>query len=341
MVSEDLIKRPLHLRKDFDQIVALLELAFAKEIEARGMDIRAELSNYKKVIPLFKVLGLFSKTFRYPMIGFVFKTKEGQIIASANTSSLSNRWEIAMVATHPDYRRRGLAKELVSDAIAFSKNKKAEMCVLEVIADNTPAYDLYQELGFEHYDSIAELKLESENFPSNTEIAFPKEYTLGRFKRDNQSNLQRYHLKIKETPKEVQKFLPVDKKRYNSSKLKNLLRPMMLRLFSININSWMVYFQEQLVGTIFVELNKSGKNPHRIELVIDPTHQGKLAKPMISYALSKINESEYTHKNSLISVRSTNTELMETLKEFGFSIVENNHKLGLRFKPSFSGYSQY
>jgi ribosomal protein S18 acetylase RimI-like enzyme len=315
--------------------VALLELVFAEEIEVRGMDIRAELSTYKKILPLFKVLGLFSKTFRYALIGFVFKNKEGQIVASANTSSLSNRWEIAMVATHPDYRRRGLAKELVTDAITFAKDKNAKMCTLEVIADNTSAYNLYRELGFKHYDSIAEMKLGSNNWQNINYTPIPDEYVLTPFKRDQKTNLQRYHLKTKETPKEVQNYLPVDKKRYKSSKLKNLLRPLMKRLFSITLNSWIIYFKEELAGTILVNLDKSGKNPHRIELVIDPEHQGNLAKSMISLALSKIKESGLINQNSLITVRSTNNDLMDILRTYGFTIVENNHKLGLKFKPSY------
>ncbi|MHA2094841.1 MAG: GNAT family N-acetyltransferase [Candidatus Hodarchaeales archaeon] len=335
MVSEELIKRPLHLRRDFEGVVTLLELVFAEEIEARGMDIRAELLTYKRILPLLKILGLFSRTFRYPMNGFVFETKEKQIIASVNTSSLGNQWEIAMVATHPEYRRRGLAKELVTDAIAFVKDKKGKICILEVIADNTPAYNLYRELGFIHYDSVAEMKLEPSNWPDIPNSEIPDEYATTKIKRDNVTNMQRYDLKVRETPEKVQQFLPIDKKRYKSSKLKNLLRPIMVRLFSIKPNSWLIYSQEELIGTIVVTLDKSRKNPHRIELVIDPDHQTDLAKSMVFFALSKIKESGLIHQNSLITVRSTNNELMDLLKELNFSIVENNHKLGLKFKPPY------
>ncbi|MHA2289400.1 MAG: GNAT family N-acetyltransferase [Promethearchaeota archaeon] len=335
MVSDDLLKRPLHFRKDFERIVALLELVFAEEIEARGMDIRSELLTYKRVLPFFKVLGIFSRTFRYPMNGFVFETKQKQIIASVNTSSLSNRWEIAMVATHPDYRRRGLAKELVTDAIAFVKDKKGKICTLEVIADNIPAYNLYRELGFVHYDSIAEMKLEPNNWPNIPDIGFTKGYVLSPLKRDYKTDMQRYELKVKETPKEVQRFLPIDKKRYKRSKLKSLLRPIMVRLFSIKTTSWTIYFHKELVGTIFVTIDKSGKNPHRIEVVIDPDHQAKLARSMIFFALSKIKKSDYNSQNSLITVRSTNDELIDILKELNFAIVENNHKLGFKFQPTY------
>ncbi len=335
MVSETLTKRPLHLRKDFDQIVALLELVFAEEIEARGMDIRAELLTYKRFLPLFKILGLFSKMFRYPLVGFVFETKDKQIIASTNTSSIANRWEIAMVATHPDYRRRGLAKELVSDAIAFVKEKRGRMCSLEVIADNTPAYNLYRDLGFIHYDSIAEMKLAPDQWPEITNANLPEKYSITPLKRNNKTDSQRYELKIKETPNEVQDFVPIDKKIYKTSKLKKLLRPLMIRLVSLDVTSWTIYSQEELVGTIFVEFNKSGKNPHRIDLVIDPEHQQFLTKPMILFALSKINESNILDQNVLITSRSTNSEVMNILKELGFTIIENNHKLGLNLE---SGY---
>ncbi|PWI47693.1 hypothetical protein CEE45_10530 [Candidatus Heimdallarchaeota archaeon B3_Heim] len=335
MASEGLIKRPLHFRKDFERIVALLELVFAEEIEARGMDIRAELITYKRLFPLFKILGLFSKTFRYTMNGFVFETKDEQIIASVNTSSLGNRWEIAMVATHPDYRRKGLARDLVTDAINFVKDKRGNMCVLEVRSENTPAYHLYRDLGFIHYDSIAEMKLSPDNWPESIDLPIPDEYTITKIKRDNQTSMQRYQLQVKETSEEVQQFLPVDKKRFKSSKLKNLLRPIMVRLLSMKLNSWLIYFKEELVGTIFVNFNKSGKNPHRVELVIDPDHQEKLAKSMLSIALTKISDRGFTNNNTLITIRSSNSDLLAILKESGFEIVENNHKLGLKLKPTY------
>lgn len=335
MVSEDLIKRPLHFRKDFEKIITLLELVFAEEIKARGMDIRAELITYKRLLPLLKLLGLFSKTFRYTMDGFVFETKDKQI-ASVNTSSLGNHWEIAMVATHPDYRRKGLARDLVTDAINFVKDKRGIMCVLDVRSENTPAYDLYRDLGFIHYDSIAEMKLTPENWPESTDLPIPGEYTITKIKRDKQTSMQRYELQVKETPEEVQQFLPVDKKRFKNSKLKNLLRPIMVRLFSMKLNSWLIYFKEELIGTIFVHFNRSGENPHRVELVIDPDHQEKLAKSMLSIALTKISDSGFTNKNTLMTIRSSNSELMAILKKIGFEIVENNHKLGLKLKPTYS-----
>lgn len=335
MVSEGLIKRPLHFRKDFEKIVTLLELVFAEEIEARGMDIRAELITYKRLLPLFKILGLFSKTFRYTMNGFVFETKDEQIVASVNTSSLGNRWEIAMVATHPDYRRKGLARDLVTDAINFVKDKRGNICVLEVRSENTPAYNLYRDLGFIHYDSIAEMKLTPDNWPESIDLPIPDEYTITKIKRDDQTSMQRYQLQVKETPEEVQQFLPVDKKRFKSSKLKNLLRPIMVRLFSMKLNSWLIYFKEELIGTIFVHFNRSGKNPHRVELVIDPDHQEKLAKSMLSIALTKISDRGFTNNNTLISIRSSNSDLLAILKESGFEIVENNHKLGLKLKPTY------
>ena len=130
--------RPLNLRKDFDQLVTLLDFVFADEISARGMNIRAELQRYKRILPLFRFIGIFNKTFRYMMEGFVFETTKGEIIASVNTSSLFNRWEISMVATHPNYRRKGLARELVKSAIDFVQNHDGNICSLEVISDNVP-----------------------------------------------------------------------------------------------------------------------------------------------------------------------------------------------------------
>ena len=99
--------------------------------------------------------------------------------------------------------------------------------------------------------------------------------------------------------------------------------------------SWIIYSQNKLVGTISVKIDKSHKNPHEIKLLIHPDHQVNLAKSMVYTALSKIQDSGFVDQNTLITVRSTNNELMEILKNLDFKIVEINHRLGLKFKPTY------
>jgi ribosomal-protein-alanine N-acetyltransferase len=52
------------------------------------------------------------------------------------------------IATHPDHRRRGAARTLLLELIAYGKAHDFRLVVLEVRASNGPARSLYESLGF-------------------------------------------------------------------------------------------------------------------------------------------------------------------------------------------------
>ncbi|MBE5816467.1 MAG: ribosomal-protein-alanine N-acetyltransferase [Clostridiales bacterium] len=55
---------------------------------------------------------------------------------------------ILNVAVLPEYRRQGIAQELLEEAIATAKSKGAQYAYLEVRVSNTPAINLYKKYGF-------------------------------------------------------------------------------------------------------------------------------------------------------------------------------------------------
>jgi ribosomal protein S18 acetylase RimI-like enzyme len=91
-----------------------------------------------------KFTGIFSKNFKHTLDGYVFENEDREIVASVNIGYGIFHWEVAMVATHPDYRRRGLARQLVTAAINHAKELGAKLIVLEVLDINEPAYKLYR-----------------------------------------------------------------------------------------------------------------------------------------------------------------------------------------------------
>jgi len=52
------------------------------------------------------------------------------------------------VAVHPDYRRNGIAEQLVKCLVEDLKRKQSRSLTLEVRASNLPAQKLYEKLGF-------------------------------------------------------------------------------------------------------------------------------------------------------------------------------------------------
>ena len=56
--------------------------------------------------------------------------------------------DIMNVAVHPDYRRQGIAENLINTLVAELKNRSCHALLLEVRVSNTPAITLYEKLGF-------------------------------------------------------------------------------------------------------------------------------------------------------------------------------------------------
>ena len=76
-------------------------------------------------------------------------TVDGDIVAKANTNAIGiNCVQIGGVYTHPLYRRNGYAGALVQ-ALCNRALRSGKQPVLFVKEKNTPAFNLYQKLGFE------------------------------------------------------------------------------------------------------------------------------------------------------------------------------------------------
>lgn len=330
-MNDEFHTRPLSFKKDFDQLVAFLIMVFHKEIVGRGMDLEQELKQYKSIMPILRILGFFSKNFKHPLDGFLCFDND-KLIASANISGIYNKWEISMVATHPDYRRKGLARKLVNICIDHAILHDAEMISLEVISDNLPAYKLYKDIGFTHYDTSLEMKFSSDNLSNEISVEFPKEFILDEMNHEKTTYQGRYELHQKCTPSEVQTYFAISKDRFSRSRIKNFLRPIMKKLMNVEINSWIIFKDEKIVASFLIEYAKSGKSTHRLKIVIDPDVAKEISMPILRFTLQKIATSKYNKQNILITVRDSDTYLLNSLEEVGFIEIERLHLLGLKIE---------
>ena len=72
----------------------------------------------------------------------------GAPVAMVAVRAAAGEAEILTLATHPDFRGRGLAGELLAQAMAQLSADGVERLMLEVAADNAPARALYLRAGF-------------------------------------------------------------------------------------------------------------------------------------------------------------------------------------------------
>ena len=83
-------------------------------------------------------------------VGFAAIEKaSGRLVSYAGMIFSAYEGDITDVATHPDFRRRGLSNAVMDKLIEFSRAKGLSSIALEVRVSNLAAISLYEGLGFE------------------------------------------------------------------------------------------------------------------------------------------------------------------------------------------------
>ena len=328
--NSELKMRTWDFEKDHENVIKLLDIVFEKELETKGLNVKVIFDEFKAILPLMNFMGIFSKNFKHTLDGYVFENEDEEIVASVNIGYGIFHWEVAMVATHPDYRRRGLARQLVNAAISHAKELGAKLIVLEVLDVNEPAYKLYRNLGFVNYDSLTRQKLDFGKLSKIASIALPEEFELREFTRSKKSNQARYDLDLRVTPEDVQVFHPVDRKKYFKPLMIRMLRPIAKILLKLKRFDWLIYQGENLVGDVSVYPSRKEGSPHRIDLMLDPAHSDVLSEPLINHCLVTLKENTSNVKNTLVEFRTSETKHLETTRNYGFVDVETMHLLGLK-----------
>ena len=74
---------------------------------------------------------------------------EGMVAGYIGSQSTIDETDVMNVAVHPDWRRQGIAENLITHLIQELKKRGSHALMLEVRASNTPAIALYEKLGFQ------------------------------------------------------------------------------------------------------------------------------------------------------------------------------------------------
>ncbi len=81
-------------------------------------------------------------------LGFVCLDDEACPVAYVGMLTVLDEGQITNVATHPDYRRRGLADSLLRALLAEARERRLSTLSLEVRESNRAAIALYEKHGF-------------------------------------------------------------------------------------------------------------------------------------------------------------------------------------------------
>lgn len=75
--------------------------------------------------------------------------EDDKVIGYVGSQTVLGETDMMNIATHPDYRKRGIATALITGLMEALEASGSHSLMLEVRASNEPAVSVYRNLGFE------------------------------------------------------------------------------------------------------------------------------------------------------------------------------------------------
>ncbi|MFN8530340.1 MAG: GNAT family N-acetyltransferase [Anaerolineae bacterium] len=154
--------RPVNLRTDLAPLADLIEIAFAESMDSNGRAAVREMRALSHMGGLTPLISFNNDVIHGMGMGYVW-IADGKLVGNVSIYPASlppggsrwyggSVWLIANVATHPDYRGRGIARRLMETSMKSIRARGTahhrSVALLQVEANNPPARALYQSLGF-------------------------------------------------------------------------------------------------------------------------------------------------------------------------------------------------
>ena len=142
--------QPVDLGRHLGGIASLIELCFGAELDAGGRGLIREMQLLSRAGPAVRLLQALTFSQQPWNTGYVW-VEDGQVVGSVSTqpaAARSSSWLVANVAVHPDYRRRGIALALMRATLDLLRSRGVAEAILQVDDDNLGAVSLYRNLGF-------------------------------------------------------------------------------------------------------------------------------------------------------------------------------------------------
>ncbi len=282
------------------------------------------LAGVQRMWPVMRVVRWLVPPMRDILRGYVWE-EDGQPVGLVNVvrRGSTDRWLIGNVSVLPEYRRRGIARQLVAASMQYAHERGAQAITLDVLAGNDPAYRLYEVLGFEHYDTRASLTCEPDG-PVD-QPATPAGYTVVPSSMFDWR--PRYELAQRITPQAVRRFVPVEEGRYKQPAILRPLFPLVRRAMGIEPYIAYVYDDSaQLVGALGATMRRHAGGVNEAMLALDPAHS-QLAAYLVSSVLHVIQQ-ESPGRRIELAVEEWQPSLIEAALAAGFAQRSTYHTMG-------------
>jgi ribosomal protein S18 acetylase RimI-like enzyme len=148
--AQDHLRR-LDMRRDLAKVADLVELCFADSLDPEGKKYLDEMRKAAQSASLMGWASSLIEEAQMPPSGYVWE-QDGRLVGNLSLIPISihgkRGYMIANVATHPDYRGRGIAMALTITSLKHAREHGAAAVWLQVRDDNPSAIHIYVVNGF-------------------------------------------------------------------------------------------------------------------------------------------------------------------------------------------------
>lgn len=275
--------RPINLVRDTRQVLKLLDITFGRMYGLQGRRVLYDRLSLRQVNPLALSLNIMTSGL---IPGFVWE-ENGQIIGNLTIlgSEVPYRYLIANVAVLPNFRRRGIARGLMNEALNYINGRGGRSVMLQVESDNEPAISLYRSLGFHSLGTVNRWQTSASRLryiPVEADIIGHLR-TLGR--RDWQAA---YNLDRLTVHPDLNWPIPPTPELYKTG----IWRSFIDFLNGRRSTTWVSELQSKndgkrnLIG--LASINSEWGRPAWLRIRIDPAWQGKVEIPLINQAIRQL-----------------------------------------------------
>jgi ribosomal protein S18 acetylase RimI-like enzyme len=281
----------------------------------------------RKMWPVVHLVQLFSPALRDFMRGFVWEESEAIVgMTMAQREGTTSMWYIGTVGVLPEFRGRGIARQLVRATLGMMRERGATRVRLGVIDGNTPAQTLYGSLGLSAYGGSTRHAL-TPSAPVDR-LTLPPGFVEDQLREFDWRT--RYELDKRIVPVDLQEFEPIVSGRYRTPWLVRALAPLFRFAESSRDRDIIVrHARDQVVvGRAGWSVSKKGKGTNSIRVRLDPAH-ADLAPYLVRRALAEVPAKSPALRVDLF-VPTWMLEVAHEAETLGFVKRTSNKMMGMK-----------
>ena len=272
--------RPINSLRDLVGITTLIERSFADDMDATG---RSHMREMRWMGTLFGWMDWFASPGQGMMPGYVW-VEDDRIVGNVTVRKLSTfgrGWMVGNVAVAPEWRRHGIARQMMEASIELVRHNHGDWIALQVRSDNEVARGLYQALGFAETGEL--VSFECRAFTADR--AAPVQTTASRLRPARSTDMDRLYTL-------AQSFVP-DSVRWAEPVYRSLFDVSLGRSLADWLNGeqhvWRVAeSSDHLSGAALLEL-KHRLRWARLHLWVAPAYAGEIEDALIDSVLRELH----------------------------------------------------